>query len=387
MSTMTPESGGVSGNPVPAVGNDDEISLLDMLQVLWERKWLLIGSTLGAGVLAAGIALLMPNYYTATARILPPQQNSSSASALLGQLGGLAAAAGGSIGGIRNPNDLYVGMLKSRTVADQLIEKFDLQKYFEQKYRMTTQTQLASVSRISAGKEGIIAIAVELKDPKLAADVANAYVEELVRLTGVLAVTEASQRRLFFERQLSKARDNLAAAESAAREALSKGGLAMVEGQGRSLVEGSARLRAQITVKEVQIGAMRSFAADSNPDLQLVQRELASLRSELARAEGSGSAGTIPKSNAVASDNVRLLRELRYQEALQELLVRQTEAARLDEARDMSMIQVLDAAVVPDNKSSPNRSFFVFAASLCAGVILAFGIVLVHYIRESRARR
>lgn len=387
MSTMTPESGGVSGNPVPAVGNDDEISLLDMLQVLWERKWLLIGSTLGAGVLAAGIALLMPNYYTATARILPPQQNSSSASALLGQLGGLAAAAGGSIGGIRNPNDLYVGMLKSRTVADQLIEKFDLQKYFEQKYRMTTQTQLASVSRISAGKEGIIAIAVELKDPKLAADVANAYVEELVRLTGVLAVTEASQRRLFFERQLAKARDNLAAAESAAREALSKGGLAMVEGQGRSLVEGSARLRAQITVKEVQIGAMRSFAADSNPDLQLVQRELASLRSELARAEGSGSAGAMPKSNAVASDNVRLLRELRYQEALQELLVRQTEAARLDEARDMSMIQVLDAAVVPDNKSSPNRSFFVFAASLCAGVVLAFGIVLVHYIRESRARR
>jgi uncharacterized protein involved in exopolysaccharide biosynthesis len=245
---------------------------------------------------------------------------------------------------------------------------------------------LASVSRISAGKEGIIAIAVELKDPKLAADVANAYVEELVRLTGVLAVTEASQRRLFFERQLSKARDNLAAAESAAREALSKGGLAMVEGQGRSLVEGSARLRAQITVKEVQIGAMRSFAADSNPDLQLVQRELASLRSELARAEGAGSAGTMPKSNAVASDNVRLLRELRYQEALQELLVRQTEAARLDEARDMSMIQVLDAAVIPDKKSSPNRLFLVFSASLCAGVILAFGIVLVHYIRESRDR-
>jgi uncharacterized protein involved in exopolysaccharide biosynthesis len=266
-------------------------------------------------------------------------------------------------------------MLKSRTVADQLIEKFDLQKYFEQKYRMTTQTQLANASRISAGKEGIIAIAIELKDPKLAADVANAYVEELVRLTGVLAVTEASQRRLFFERQLSKARDNLAAAESAAREALSK------------VVEGSARLRAQITVKEVQIGAMRSFAADSNPDLQLVQRELASLRSELARAEGSGSAGVMPKSNAGASDNVRLLRELRYQEALQELLVRQTEAARLDEARDMSMIQVLDAAVVPDNKSSPNRLFFVFSASLCAGVILAFGIVLVHYIRESRARR
>ena len=167
MSTTKPDAGGADAHaPIPE-GADDEISLMEMLQVLWARKWLLIGSTLGAGVLAAGVTLLMPNYYTATARILPPQQNSSSASALLGQLGGLAAAAGGSIGGIRNPNDLYVGMLKSRTVADQLIEKFDLQKYFEQKYRMTTQTQLASVSRISAGKEGIIAIAVELKDPKL----------------------------------------------------------------------------------------------------------------------------------------------------------------------------------------------------------------------------
>jgi uncharacterized protein involved in exopolysaccharide biosynthesis len=387
MSTTTPEPGDDSGNPVMRADSEDEISLLDLLRVLWEHKWLLIGSTLGAGVLAAGIALLMPNYYTATARILPPQQNSSSASALLGQLGGLAAAAGGNIAGIRNPNDLYVGMLKSRTVADRLIERFDLKTHFEQQSQMTTQVQLASASRLSAGRDGIIAIAVELKDPKLAADVANAYVEELVRLTGVLAVTEASQRRLFFERQLAKARDNLAAAEVAAREALTKGGLAMVEGQGRSLVETSARLRAQITAKEVQIGAMRSFAADSNPDLQLVQRELTALRGELARAEGSGASGAMPKSNPAASDNVRLLRELRYQEALQELLARQTEAARLDEARDLSMIQVLDAAVVPDKKSSPRRVFFVFSVVLGAGVVIAVGIILMHYIRESRARR
>ncbi|MFN7751337.1 MAG: Wzz/FepE/Etk N-terminal domain-containing protein, partial [Pseudomonadota bacterium] len=320
MSTTKPDAGGAGAQaPIPE-GADDEISLLEMLQVLWERKWLLIGSTLGAGVRAAGIALLMPNYYTATAQILPPQQNSSSASALLGQLGGLAAAAGGNIAGIRNPNDLYVGMLKSRTVADRLIERFDLKTHFEQKSQMTTQVQLASASRLSAGRDGIIAIAVELKDPNLAADVANAYVEELVRLTAVLAVTEAAQRRLFFERQLAKARDNLAAAEVAAREALTKGGLAMVEGQGRSLVETSARLRAQITAKEVQIGAMRSFAADSNPDLQRDQRDLTALRGELARAAGSGASGAVPKSNPAASDNVRLLREVRSQEALEELL-------------------------------------------------------------------
>jgi tyrosine-protein kinase Etk/Wzc len=376
MSTMTPESGGVSGNSVPAVGCDDEISLLDLLRVLWEYRWLLIGSTLCAGVLAAGGTLLMPNSYTATARILPPQQSSSSASALLGQLGGLAAAAGGSIAGIRNPNDLYVGMLKSRTVADRLIEKFDLKTYFGQKFQMTTQNQLEKASRFSAGKDGIIAISVVLSDPKLAANIANAYVEELIRLTSVLAVTEASQRRLFFEQQLAKVRANLAAAEVAAREALLKGGLAVVEGQGRSLVDASARLRAQITAKEVQIGAMRSFAADRNPELQIVQRELTALRDELARVEGGGSVSTLAKSSPIASDNVRLLRELRYQEALQELLARQAEAARLDEARDTSLIQVLDAAVEPDFKSAPKRAIITltltvtFLGLMCIGILI-----------------
>lgn len=384
MSTTTPDAGGGGAQaPIPE-GGDDEISLLEMLQVLWENKWLLIGSTLGAGVLAAGVTLLMPNYYKATARILPPQQNSSNASALLGQLGGLAAAAGGSIGGIRNPTDLYVGMLKSRTVADRLIEKFDLKTYFDEKYQMTTQKQLEKASRISAGKDGIIAISVELKDPNLAADVANAYVEELIRLTGVLAVTEASQRRLFFERQLTKARDNLAAAEVAAREALTRGGLAVVEGQGRSLLEASARLRAQITAKEVQLGAMRSFAAESNPDLRLAQTELAALRAELARIEGASSVGVSPKLNSSASDNVRLLRELRYQEALQELLARQTEAARLDEARDISMVQVLDAAVGPDRESSPRRAIITLVSSFVVFGLICIGIFICRQLRSTR---
>ncbi len=384
MSTTTPDAGGGGVQAAIPKGSDDEISLLETLRVLWKHKWLLIGSTIGAGVLAAGVTLLMPNYYTATARILPPQQSSSSAAALLGQLGGLAAAAGGSIGGIRNPNDLYVGMLKSRTVADRLIEKLDLKVYFDAKYQMTTQMRLAEASRIAAGKDGIISISVELKDPKLAAGVANAYVEELIRLTGVLAVTEASQRRLFFERQLAKARDNLAAAEVAAREALTKGGLAVVEGQGRSLVEASARLRAQITVKEVQLGAMRSFAAENNPDLRLLQTELAALRAELAKVEGAGSAGVSPKLNAAASDNVRLLRELRYQEALQELLARQTEAARLDEARDTSLIQVLDTAVEPDRKSSPGRAVITLVSSFVVFGLMCIGIFIYRQLRSIR---
>jgi len=386
MSTTTPDTGG-GGAQASIPEGDDEVSLLEMLQVLWEHKWLLIGSTLGAGVLAAGITLLMPNYYTATARILPPQQSSSSASALLGQLGGLAAAAGGSIGGIRNPNDLYVGMMRSRTVADRLIERFDLKAYFDEKSQNLTQQELASASKISAGKDGIISVSVEVKDPKLAADLSNAYVEELIRLTGLLAVTEASQRRLFFERQLAKVRDNLSVAETEAREALSKGGLSLVEGQGRSLIEASARLRAQITVKEVQISAMRGFAADTNPDLQLMQRELGALRFELARVEGSSGQGSTAQNPPVVSENTRKLRELRYLETLQELLVRQTEAARLDEARDLSLVQVLDSAVPPDRKSSPKRALTIVLSAILVLFFASLGAIAFHVLTNRRINK
>ena len=375
MSTTKPDAAGSAPQNAAWTADDKEFSVLEMLLVLWEYKRLLIASTLGAAIVAAGVTLLMPNFYTATARIVPPQQNNSSATALLGQLGGLAAAAGGSIAGIRNPNDLYVGIMKSRTVADQLIERFNLKGYFNEKSQNLTQQKLASATKISAGKDGIISVAVELKDPKLAAEVSNAYVEELKRLTGLLAVTEASQRRLFFERQLLKVRENLAVAETAARDALSKGGLALVEGQGRSLIESSARLRAQITSREVQVGAMRAFAADTNPDLQLIQRELGALRAELARLEGDTAQGPSAKPSPVASDNVRKLRELRYLETLQELLVRQTEAARLDEARDLSSVQILDEAAPPDHKSSPKRAFFVLFTSViafCAMVCFVF---------------
>ncbi len=376
MSTTTPEPGDNSGNPATRADSEDEISLLDLLRVLWEHKWLLIGSTLGAGVLAAGIALLMPNYYTATARILPPQQNSSSASALLGQLGGLAAAAGGNIAGIRNPNDLYVGMLKSRTVADRIIEKFELKTYFDEKYKMTTRARLAKASRISAGRDGIIEVAVELKDARLAADVANAYIDELINLSALLAVTEAAQRRLFLERQLSRVRNNLATVEAKARDAFAKGGLSVAESHGRSLVEASARLRAQITSKEVQIGAMRAYATENNPDIKLARMELAALETELARVEGAGQMPSKLNQTSGSSDNVHLLRELRYLEVLQDLLLRQTEAARIDEARESAVVQVLDSADVSDTKSSPSRGLIAFSAMLLA-LALSVGAVLV----------
>ncbi|CAG4884347.1 protein of unknown function [Georgfuchsia toluolica] len=268
------------------VEDEDEISLLDLGIMLAKRKKLVLGFPLAVAVLVAAIALALPNVYTATTKILPPQQDQSAASAMLAQLGGLASLAGVA-SGLKNPADLYVGMLNSRTVADNLIKRFELNAVYEQDYQSKTREKLDDKTTITAGKDGIITIEFDDKDPKRAAEVANAYVDELFNLTKTLALTEASQRRLFFEQQLEQARVNLAKAETAARAAISEGGLVKVDTQARALVETTARLRAQVAVKEVEIGAMRSFATEQNPQLLAAQQEVAALKSELARMEGT----------------------------------------------------------------------------------------------------
>jgi uncharacterized protein involved in exopolysaccharide biosynthesis len=199
-------------------------------------------------------------------------------------------------------------------------------------------------------------------------------------------VTEASQRRLFFERQLLLAKDNLVAAEVAARQGLEKGGIAQVDAQGRSLIEVTARLRAQISVKEVQIGAMRTFAAEENPELQRAQQELGALKRELARIEGSSPSGADGGKRDSSRDsgltNLGRLRDVKYYEFLYELLAKQYELAKIDEAKDSTIIQVLDTAVPPDRKSKPKRTLIVLFVAFAA-LLLAIFIV---FIRELRAK-
>lgn len=370
------------------VSADDEVSLLDLLIVLAKHKRLVLGLPLAAGILAAIVSLLLPNIYTATTRILPPQQSASAASALLNQLGGALGGLGGLAGGalgVRSPNDLYIGMLKSRTVADNLIARFDLNKVYQRELQSNTRLELQGNSSIAAGRDGIIAIEVDDKDPKRAAELANAYVDELMKLTKVLAVTEASQRRLFFERQLLQVKDNLTAAEIAARQGLQKGGLAQVDAQGRSMIEVTARLRAQISVKEVQIGSIRTFAAEGNPELQRTQQELEALRRELARVEGSSPIAAVGKGEATGGsglDNLSRLRDVKYYEFLYELLAKQYELAKIDEAKDATVIQVMDKGIEPDRKSKPKRIQIVVLSAF-----LSFFISIVWaFVREATMR-
>jgi uncharacterized protein involved in exopolysaccharide biosynthesis len=372
--------------PGPA-GDEDEISLLDLLIVLAKHKKMIVGVTFSAALIAIVVSLLLPNIYTGTAKVLPPQQSQSTAAMLLGQLGGLAGLAGGSVG-IKNPNDLYVGMLKSRTVADSIIVRFDLQKLYGLQTMVETRKEFANNSGITAGRDGLITIEFDDEDPKRAAAIANAYVEELDNLTQALAVTEAAQRRLFFERQLRQAKEELSKAEVALKVTQEQTGLIKLDDQGRAIIEAVAALRGQIAAKEVELRAMRTFTTENNPDYVRVQQQLAGLRGELTkleRAQVSGGGdillptGKVPEAGL---EYLRKYRDVKYQETIFELLAKQFEAAKIDEAKEAAIIQVVDQAIPPDRKSKPKRALIVTGFALIASILA----ILWSFVREARER-
>ena len=367
--------------------DDDEVSLLDIAIVLAKHKKLILGLPFLAAVIAAGITLLMPNWYTATTKILPPQQSQSSAAAMLGQLGALAGASGGSLG-IKNPNDTFVAMLKSRTIADAIIERFKLKELYDEKYLQDTRKELSNNVSISSGKDGVITVEVNDKDPKRAADMANTYVEELEKLTLRLAVGEAGQRRLFFEKQLKQAKDDLTQAEIELTKYQKQKGVIDPKGQAGLTISAAAALRAQITAKEVQLASLRSFATPENPDLLRAQQELASLRAEMAKISqgNSGEVGDVLVSMGKAPEEgaayLRRFRDMRYYETLYELLAKQYEVAKIDEAKDAAVIQVLDQAITPERKSKPKRLLIV----LLTGIAVGFLGMLWAFVKEALDR-
>lgn len=353
----------------------DSVGLLDAALFVVRHKWMIVTFPLCVGGLAAGYSFYLPNIYTATTKILPPQQSQSTAAALLSQLGGLGGLAGG-----KSPNDVYLSMLKSRTVADGMIARFHLHPEGQTHPHSKTREELAGRTKITSGLDGVITVEVDDSDPQRAADLANGYVEELIKLTGVLAVTEASKRRLFFEGQFRSAKEQLAKAETQARQAIQTGGVAHVEGQARALLEAGARIRGQVAVKEIQIAAMRSFATDSNPELRFAQQELEAMKRELSRIEGASGGGASKgrADGAGGLDSQQLLRNVKYYETIYELLAKQYEMAKIDEAKEGTVIQVLDKAISPDTKSKPRRRVIVQIATLIA---LVFGI-FVSVLRE-----
>ncbi len=376
---------------------ETDVSVLDSLVLLLERKRFILRFVLSAFVLAIVVSLLLPVQYEAKTVLLPPAQNSSIGSALMGQLGNLgalgslASLAGGGLG-LKNPADMYVSLLTSRTVEDAMIQRFGLMKEYREKRMSDTRKELERRTTAVAGtKDGLIRLSVEDHDPMRAAELANGYVEEFRKLSASLAITEAARRRLFFEQQLQQAKEKLTQAEEAMTKTERTTGVLQIDSQARSLIESAAILRAQVVAKQVQIEGMRSFATDDNPALVLAKQELAALQSQLEHLAGSqtdtGSDINLSKGRVTEAgmEYLRRFRDLKYQETVFELLAKEFEVAKLDEAREGSIIQVVDAAVPPDRKSSPHRALIVLGATIFAFFIAVFWIWLrksLHYVFE-----
>lgn len=379
---------------MPVFRTEQELSLLDLMIIAAQHRRAIIKGSILATAVAAAIAFALPKKYTATAVIMPPQQSTSLGAAIasqLGSLGSVASLSGGGLG-LKGQNDMYIGLIRSHTVEDALIQRFGLQHEYKKRYLSDTRKKLEEMSSIDgSGKDGLIHISVEDWDPHKAAALANGFVDEYRRLSQTLAITEAAQRRLFFQKQLEDAQANLTNAEVALKTTEESTGVIQLDAQARALIESAATIRAQIAAKEVQIEAMRTYAAGENAQLALAQSELDGLKSQLAKLTGNGdpdaSSLIVPKGRVTEAslEYLRKVRDVKYQETLFDILARQFEVAKLDEAKEGSVIQVVDPALTPDKKSFPPRAVIVIGTavlSLFAGFIIA----LLNTLFEAKSR-
>ena len=361
------------------------LALIELLAVFAIRKRL-IAMAAGIGLLAGVCAnLLLPTKYTATTRIMTPQQTQSAAIMLMNQLTnsatGLLSSSAASSLGLRNPNDIYIGVLGSRTVADGIITDFDLKNVYHARDVAAARKKLAEATSILSEKSGMIAVSVTDRDRARSAQLANAYTERLRTLTKTLAVIDASQRRVYYEDQLKHAKDDLIAAELRFRQVQQGKGVIQPEAQGRAIIGELADLRARIAAKQVELQAQRSFFTEHNPKVEVLKSELDTMRGEeerLARtnSEPGGPAMGFQDIGGASVDYLSAAHDVQYRQTLLDLLIRQYDAARLDESKDPSIIQVVDTAIPPERRSSPrwllNIGVFMALSVLAAFTYLYF---------------
>ncbi len=359
----------------PGTPNSNEVSLLDLLQIVADNIKLLTLGPLAVGATALAISFAIPPTYTAATKFLPPQQQQSVTAGMLSSLGALGGLAGAAAG-LKNPADQYVAYLKSENVQDALIERFKLLERYDEKYKVDARKELSKNARISVGKDGLITVEVDDKEAQVSAELANAHVEELRRLLGQLAVTEAQQRRLFFEKQLNQTQDKLTQAERALRN--SGVDASALKSNPQAAVTAVAQLQAQVTAQEVKVASLRGYLAESAPDFRQAMTELGALRAQLNKLENANS------KTGGDGDYTARYREFKYQETLFELFAKQYELARLDEAREGAVVQVLDLAQTPEKRSKPRKALITIMATLGSGFALLLYVFIRQGLRNTR---
>jgi tyrosine-protein kinase Etk/Wzc len=373
--------------------DSDEINLLDYWRVLVKRK-VLIGTIVAvAAVASVIISLLLPNIFAATSSILPPQQDNTVSSAMISQLpGGIGGLAGGILG-VQTPSDLWVGILNSRTIKDALIDRFDLMKLLKAKTRTDARSALTGMMKVVKSKEDIISITVESEDPDLAAKLANAAVEELDHVNRGLQNTSGRRMKTFVEERLKDAKAELARSEDALKNFQKENKAVQIDEQSKAVIEAVGTLKGQLMAKEVELQTLLSFAEPTNPQVEMVQSEIEGLKSRLremgegAKKDAGGASDIfIPTSKIpdLALDYLRLFRDAKVQETVYELLTKQYEMARIQEAKDTPTVQVLDTATVPEKKVKPKRRQIVILTVLVSGFLAVFLAFFLEYIERMK---
>jgi tyrosine-protein kinase Etk/Wzc len=373
---------------------ESSIDVVELLRVLRSSKRTIAAVAVGSLVIATAVAFLLSPRYTSEVSFIPPNINGSSsvASALSGQLSSLGA--GDLLGSGKTSGDLYAGILRSRSIARAIVQRFDLKNVYKVKKESQAESELGSNTVVSVDtKSTIVTLELTDKSPQLAHDIANAYMDALRETDGRLALSQSSQRRFFFEQQLAKEKDDLEDAEVALKKTEEQSGLIAPSGQTESEIRTIAETQAAIAGRQVQLAALRDSATEENTNVIRLRSEIDDLQGQLERLQrGSGHDSTmsIPASKVpeIELEYVRKDREVKYHEALFDMLSRQYEAARLDEARDAPVLQVLDSASYPDTKSSPKRLYIMLgglAFGFLAGCVWVLTREHLHVLRASFA--
>ena len=386
---------------MPYEEEEQELSLLDVFNVLWRRKFMIIFFGVIFGTAAIFYALSLPTTYRAECRIMAQSSGSGGMAGFAAQLGGLADFVG--LPRSATSGQMLIGILKGNTVVDAIIDKFNLMEEMSTDVRLRVRSSvLASLEANEESRSGIITIAYINIDPERASDMANSFVDELQKKLQDMSLKNAQKHRNFFESQLIQAQQELNAAEDAMIAYQQSSGVIAFESQAQSLLSSIASLRNQIAAKNIQLSSLLSYARPDNPRVKSAKSELEAMSNELRRLEEeqllsdsrrrtvSGdlvalSVGQFPE---LGIEYQRYVRALKFATAKYELMMRQYENARLSEANDLSTISIIDPATPPDSKYGPRRTRIVMigaAGGVAFGVFLAF--LIEHLIAVKRARR
>lgn len=378
--TLQNEPGETSSQDIGGPG----VSLLDILTALGEQKRIFYGITIVGTAVALAFALTVQRYYSASTLIMPPQQPNSAASTLaqLGQLSGLAGMAVST----KAPDEIYLALLKTRRLQDALIDRFKLAQRFQTALPTDSRTVLSQRVTVSSDKKsGLITVVVDDTDPTFAAKLADAHVDELRKLLSTLAVTDAQQRRHFFENQVTKTQSALNTAEELFRQMQTENGMVVTQVLAESGVKSGVELRGQIAAIEIQLQALGRFATTQNSESQRLAAELAARRAMLKKIEqGKGSAGDAAPGSSKSFETVRAYRNMKVQEASLEALIKHLELAKLDESREGPLLQQIDPAAVPDRPSKPKRIVIAGGGALVA--LLLGGFIAINRAMANRRK-